>query len=541
MLLAAVACQCLAGVPARASLPEEAPPPAADDPDRERILRLQEALHSLVHGPVLGRVRTAIRVSEARSGRLLFSRASDTLMDPASNQKILATTAALLRLGNQFRYSTEVSGQPPDDQGLLAGDLILRGSGDPSLSAHDLEALAATLVGRGVRRIAGDVVADRRYLGVDTLAPHAASPLHVTRSALVVRVRPGDKVKARPHVFYEPALEGVVINNRAVTTARGRTRISVTISNQGGRIVIQVTGRMALRHAGVVFRRRPGSPMLYAAALLHQALRKRGVEIAGAAISKEPPTSPEARLLAQHFSAPLPELLRPINKHSNNDYADRLLTTLGAQMYGGAPSMEKGVRALRHAMTELGVPETSYRATNGSGLGHNNRLSPDGLSGLLRTLYFDPRLGPEVMQSLSVGGVDGTTKHRFRSTRAAHLVRAKTGTLNGKSCLSGFVGDESEILVFSIMVDRIGRRGVNPVRKAQVRVVETLMGYAKGLVVETPEEESEPGTDYEVGEDVLETEEIESGETPDSTHNDDGDAADDEGNPDEGGGDPRGS
>lgn len=495
---------------------DEAPPPSPSDPDRERILRVQEALYSLVHGPVLGRVRTAIRVTEARSGRVLYSRRADMLMDPASNQKILATAAALYRLGNQFRYRTEVQGVTPNEEGEIKGDVFLRGSGDPALSPNDIDALASQIATRGVRKIAGDIVADKRYLGAEDVSSTGRSPLSVSRSAIVVRVRPGASAKARPVVVYEPAVEGITVANRATTVAKGRSRISVTVGTQGGRITIDVSGRISMRQAGVVFRRRPSTPLLYAAALLAQSLNKRGVQITGGPLVREGFSKPagegvttNATVLAVHQSAPLPELMRPINKNSNNDYADRLLETLGAQMYGGAPSLDKGVKALRSALSELGVPDAAYHSTNGSGLGHTNRISPDALTNLLRTLYFDPRIGPELMQSLSVGGVDGTTKHRFTNSVASHRVRAKTGTLNGKSCLSGYVGDESEILIFSIMVDRMGSRGVNSVRKEQVRVVETLMGYAKGLVGDAAEERADPGTDFEAGEDVIETEEAE--------------------------------
>jgi len=495
---------------------DEAPPPSPSDPDRERILRVQEALYSLVHGPVLGRVRTAIRVMEARSGRVLYSRRADTLMDPASNQKILATAASLYRLGNQFRYRTEVQGPAPDEEGEVKGDVVLRGSGDPALTADNIEALANQLALQGVSKVSGNIVADKRYLGADESSSTGRSPLTVSRSAIVVRVRPGASVKARPVVVYEPAVDGITISNRATTVAGGRSRISVTVGTQEGRISINVSGRISIRQAGVVFRRRPSAPLLYAAALLAQSLNRRGVQITGGPLVREgnaKPASesaaPTTTVLAVHQSAPLPELMRPINKNSNNEYADRLLETLGAQMYGGAPSMDKGVKALRSALAELGVPDATYHSTNGSGLGHTNRISPDALTNLLRTLYFDPRIGPELMQSLSVGGVDGTTKHRFTGSVASHRVRAKTGTLNGKSCLSGYVGDESEILIFSIMVDRMGSRGVNSVRKAQVRVVETLMGYAKGLVGDAAEERPDPGTDFEAGEDVIETEEAE--------------------------------
>ena len=129
--------------------------------------------------------------------------------------------------------------------------------------------------------------------------------------------------------------------------------------------------------------------------------------------------------------------MRKINKDSENDYAERVLEAAGAEVYGGAPTEDKGVRLLREVIGELGLPPGSYVPRNGSGLGHANRITADAMAALLRTLYLDPRVGPELLQSLSVGGVDGTTRNRFKGTLAAERVRAKTGTLHGKSCLSG--------------------------------------------------------------------------------------------------------
>ena len=143
--------------------------------------------------------------------------------------------------------------------------------------------------------------------------------------------------------------------------------------------------------------------------------------------------------------------MRKINKDSDNDYAERVLEAAGAEVHGGAPTGEKGVRLLREVIGELGLPPRSYVPTNGSGLGHANRITADAMSALLRTLYLDPRVGPEILQSLSVGGIDGTTRNRFKGTLAAERVRAKTGTLNGKSCLSGLVGD------FAIRGAQLGR------------------------------------------------------------------------------------
>ena len=118
---------------------------------------------------------------------------------------------------------------------------------------------------------------------------------------------------------------------------------------------------------------------------------------------------------------------------------------------------------------------------------------------LLRALYFDPRVGPELFQSLSVGGVDGTTRNRFHGTSSSHRVRAKTGTLSGVSCLSGIVGDGSELLAFSILVEGHRQRSVPAVRAAQVGAVNAMMRYARGSAAGTSADGENMGVDYETG------------------------------------------
>jgi D-alanyl-D-alanine carboxypeptidase/D-alanyl-D-alanine-endopeptidase (penicillin-binding protein 4) len=187
-----------------------------------------------------------------------------------------------------------------------------------------------------------------------------------------------------------------------------------------------------------------------------------------------------------------PLLIRRVNKNSDNEWAERVLEAAGAETYGGSANTAKGVRALRDALTDLGVPSSGYSPANGSGLGHQNRVAPSTMADLLRKLYFDPRVGPDLLQSLSVGGVDGTTRNRFRGSAAAERVRAKTGTLNGVSCLSGYVGDQSDLVVFSIMVEGLRHRAVNSVRGAQVSAVNAMMRYARGTLGPAPAEEAMP-------------------------------------------------
>jgi D-alanyl-D-alanine carboxypeptidase/D-alanyl-D-alanine-endopeptidase (penicillin-binding protein 4) len=210
--------------------------------------------------------------------------------------------------------------------------------------------------------------------------------------------------------------------------------------------------------------------------------------------------------LAAHESDPLALLLRRVNKDSDNEWAERLLETVGAEVLGGAPTTAKGVRILRESLADLGVPTAAFQPANGSGLGHQNRVTAAGMDELLRRIYFDPRIGPEMMQSLSVGGVDGTTRNRFRGSVAAHRVRAKTGTLTGVSCLSGYVGDGPDVLVFSILVEGHRSRAVTSVRGAQVSAVNAMMRFARRAEGPAPDEEALPGDDLETGSEADEAE-----------------------------------
>jgi serine-type D-Ala-D-Ala carboxypeptidase/endopeptidase (penicillin-binding protein 4) len=513
--------------------------PAEGDPDRERIQRLQEALDNIVHGPVLGRLRVGMRVMELATGRVLFGRRGSTLMDPASNQKVLATATALLRLGNEWQFRTELAGPNPDADGVIDGDLVLRGSGDPSLRGANLDELAGSLAARGVVRVSGGVLADPRRLGSEETGD-ARPPLRVNRSAIEVRVRAGDREGAPAIVSMRPGSDAFVVENHTTTVGKGRRKVTVALGLVGGKMRVTVSGRMPQHAPVLVVRRRPPNQPLYIAALLRGSLLQAGIEVKGPAglyvpkaheprrtaavaphtdvpVALEPAS--RSTVLAVHESDPLPVLMRRINKDSDNEWAERLLETVGAEIYGGAATSAKGVRALREAITELGLPANAYVPTNGSGLGHGNRITPEAMADLLRRLFLDPRLGPDMVQSLSVGGVDGTTRNRFRGSPAAERVRAKTGTLAGKSCLSGYVGDGSDILVFSIMVQGLRGRALASVRHAQVTAVNAMMRYARGAVGPAPSDELTPAADVEAGDEPGEgeSEEAEPGTAPAAT------------------------
>jgi D-alanyl-D-alanine carboxypeptidase/D-alanyl-D-alanine-endopeptidase (penicillin-binding protein 4) len=482
--------------------------PDPNDPAREKILRLQSQLNEIVDGPILSHVRVGMRVIDGATGKTFYRRGGNTLMDPASNQKVLVTTTALMRLGSGFRFRTELTGPPPDGNGVINGDVTIRGMGDPSVRMVDMETLAADLASRGVLRIEGGIAGDPRRIGSNEINPEERTPLRVSRAYITVRVRPSlDGLP--PLISVKPELEVLQVRNRAVTGGRGRgLRLNMTAIND--KIVIELAGRLSPHSPGLVMRRVAPDQRLFTAALLRRVLIESGIEVRDPAKvfdwKNADKLSARSEILAVHRSEPLSVLVRRINKDSDNEWADRLLDVVGAELFGGAATAEKGLRALREAMDELGLARDSYVPSNGSGLGHANRLTADALAELLHKLYSDPRWGPELMQSLSVGGVDGTTRNRFRGQVAAERVRAKTGTLSGKSCLSGYVGDGHEVLVFSIFVDGIRNRRYTTmaVRAAQVNAVNAMMRFARGVTGPAPGEEVEPGVDFEVGDEILE-------------------------------------
>jgi D-alanyl-D-alanine carboxypeptidase len=344
--------------------------------------------------------------------------------------------------------------------------------------------------------------------------------------------------------------------NHAETQKKGKSkgRIDVSLERAGARIQVIVNGKIAQNRGPVVISRSVPSHPLFAAIMLRQALIQAGIAVQGSAgiytgdnrshvasrsaldgmalaltgrasDSQVPLVVPESsrlnEILALHESEPLPVLLRRVNKDSDNEWAERVLETVGAEIYGGAPTTAKGVRVLREALVDLDLSPSAYSPSNGSGLGHQNRVTAGGMTALLRHLYFDLRIGPEIMQSLSVGGVDGTTRNRFRGSPASHRVRSKTGTLNGVSCLSGFVGDGSEILAYSILVEGHRKRAVPSVRGAQVSAVNAMMKFAKRTAGPLPNEEASPGSDFETGEETDEgdtSDEPETSEKSDPAH-----------------------
>ena len=412
----------------------------------------------------------------ATDGEVLYTHNAEGSFNPASNTKMLTTAAALAFLGGDYRYLTVLAGPEPDAEGVVTGDVVLRGSGDPSLTTTDLAELAHDLAARGVVRIEGNLYADPRFHEPDG-APGAVGvgegALVLHRNSYQVHVEAGE-LNHHGHVRVEPRSELFRVVNLTTTVKAKRSRLKIDAHREGDQVVVTVRGKVALGRGEYVDKRRLQDGTLAAAHVLSHALADFGVTLTGN-IKIGPAEA--SHLLAIHRSVSLADVCRISNKPSNNFVAESIYRTLGAELHGLPGTLEKGTRAVVEYLTSMGIPRGDYHIVNGSGLTHENRISPHALAQLLRGIYHDPATAPDFLTSLAVAGIDGTIANRFQGTDAVGLVRAKTGTLNGVSALSGYVGDKDDVLVFSIFMEGFRQKRTPDARRLQVRLVQAMLRY----------------------------------------------------------------
>jgi D-alanyl-D-alanine carboxypeptidase/D-alanyl-D-alanine-endopeptidase (penicillin-binding protein 4) len=411
-------------------------------------------------------------------------------MTLASNAKLLTTAAALRGLGSGFRWRTAVFAAEPDAEGQVRGDMYLRGRGDPTLSVAALRQLAADVAARGVRSIEGRLVIDTTYFDDAVEPPHfdeqpreraafraPVASLGVNRCAITVTVmqEPG----GRARVTLEPESDYVRLGKTEVTSTReGRTRLRVDPRTRNGGIELDVTGQIRTGEGSWDLRRRIDDPARFAAEVFRSALADQGIRIRSRALGNGtvPPT---LKLIAHHDSAPLSDVLRIVNKHSDNYVAESLLKTLGAELKGtpGPATWADGIAAMRAQLASLGVGGT-YRSDNGSGLFASSTVSAKQLLALLAAAHRDYRIGPDLVASLPAAGYDGTLVRRWIGKPAMGRVRAKTGTLDRVSTLAGYIGvDGGHLLAFAILVNEIPLAHRAAVRAMVDEMVEAMVAY----------------------------------------------------------------
>jgi serine-type D-Ala-D-Ala carboxypeptidase/endopeptidase (penicillin-binding protein 4) len=459
--------------PAGSSAGRTAPAPSA-------IRQLQADLSTVFGAPVTAHGTWAAEVRSLDTGETLYRLNAGKLMMPASNMKIVTLAAAAEVLGWDHRFTTTLESAAPVVAGVLEGDLIVRGTGDPSINARDgratrvLDEWAAALRGAGITRIAGRIVGDDQafddevlgagwswdYLHAGYAAPIGA--LQFNENAARITVAPGASVGA-PAVISLSAGSGFTVLNHAVTGSTDAPE-SISLRRRIDGPVLEVRGTVPLAagaDARVVSRTvAVVNPTLYFAQSLKDGLIERGITVADDAVDLDDVaaelaggTSEERRVLATAESPTLQEIGTVLMKVSQNQYAETLVKATGASL-GGLGTAAAGRRVMSRVLSEWGVPSNAYVISDGSGLSRYNYVSASALTIALERMYRDERHRDAFLATLPIAGRDGTISTRMQRTRAAGNVIAKTGSIANVRSLSGYVRtQDGEQLVFAILAN----------------------------------------------------------------------------------------
>jgi D-alanyl-D-alanine carboxypeptidase/D-alanyl-D-alanine-endopeptidase (penicillin-binding protein 4) len=433
---------------------------------------LRADLSRIFEDPAFGRMQWAVLVQSLASGETVYSANASKLMMPASNMKILTLAAAAERLGWDYTYETRLVTAAPVVNGVLKGDLVIVGTGDPTIGGRGgsatrvFEDWADRLRAAGLTGISGRIVADARAFGQETLGAgwswdylgsgYAAgvSALQFNESVADVVIRPGMSAGQPAVIEVRPIESGLIVDSRVTTSAGGEADVEISRLAGSNRLIVRGTVPAGVKdtvRAATVDR-----PALYFARILREVLVARGIRVGGVAVEYEevysvPPTEP-TRVLLSHQSAPLSDIARVLMKASQNQYAETLLRTLGARAGTGTP--EAGRTVVQEVLDRWGIPRDAYSQTDGSGLSRYDYVCAETLVTILRRMYTDPRHKEPFLAALPVGGEDGTLARRFVGTAAAGNVRAKTGSIANVRALSGYVTSAGgEPLVFSIIAN----------------------------------------------------------------------------------------
>lgn len=423
----------------------------------------------------IARVITALKVPASNVSILVqavgadapvLSHQADVPRNPASVMKTVTTWAALETLGPAYTWRTEVYFDGPFDGSRLNGDLVLKGYGDPFLVEEHYWKLLRSLRTTGLSDITGDFVIDDTHFDIVEPDPGAFDnepyrTYNVVPNALLVNFKAVqfrifvDAANNRVRVVPDPDLPNLDVENRLRLgdgTCGGFQRgVSFDHADPAALDKVVLSGTYSRRCNAYSLGRTALQHDTYAFGLFQMLWREIGGKFSGKLRSAQVSESAQ-RVLTWH-SPPLGEVIRNINKNSNNVMTRQLLYTLGAERFGPPGTTQKGIDAVHELLTARGIDPSPLVLRNGAGLSRDERVTARFLVDLLLQAESSP-YAAEFIASLSLGGMDGTTRNRFGGGPASGVMHVKTGRIDHVSALAGYVhGQTGGTYVVAIFVN----------------------------------------------------------------------------------------
>jgi D-alanyl-D-alanine carboxypeptidase/D-alanyl-D-alanine-endopeptidase (penicillin-binding protein 4) len=472
IVLAAALAVCACGAPKTVTVsPSPALTPASPTD------RLRADLAAIFTAPEFERSFWSVLVMPVDSTTSLYTLNSSKLMMPASTMKIITAAIAGELLGWDHQFETRVVTTAPIDRGVLRGDLVVIGGGDPSVSERSdapgaLRSIARQVRDAGITHIEGGIVGqddlfDDRGIGdgwtLDNIPYGYSAPvsaLQYNEGSVDLVIRAGAENGQPVTISVRPEGSGLEVENRLVTIAESGTG-TLTLQRHPGSSRVVVQGQIPARSAPFIRTASVDNPTRFFASALRHALVAEGVRVDGDAIDiddlQSKPDLTGARTLVSHKSPPLRQLVSSMMRVSQNQYAEILLRHLGTlnsfAVAISEASAKAGATRTRAVLERWSIAADSLVIADGSGLSRYNYVTSEALVRILQIMRTDSRSSAFV-ESLPVAGRDGTMSRRLAGTAAEGRVRAKTGTVDNVRAIAGYVETaDGDTLLFSMIAN----------------------------------------------------------------------------------------
>ncbi|MHB8623536.1 MAG: D-alanyl-D-alanine carboxypeptidase/D-alanyl-D-alanine endopeptidase [Sulfuricaulis sp.] len=395
----------------------------------------------------------SLYVQQIGQPKPLLQVAADVPRHPASTIKVLTTLAALEELSPAWHWKTEAYITAPIHHGRLDGDLYLKGYGDPYLVIEDFWRFLRSLRTEGLQDIHGDIILDQSYFAHEQGDPGEFDhqPLrayNVLPNALLVNFQAVDfhflPQAGRLQLFADPMPANVEINNH-VTLVHGPCHdwahnLGMQVQDYDGQTRVTFSGTYEAECGENRLFRAVSKPEPYILGIFRTLWSELGGRLEGSVHDGIVPA--EAHLLATAYSPPLADIIRSINKYSNNVMARQLLLTLGAEQAGAPGTTENGIAVVHAWLKYRGLNFPELVLENGAGLSRQEVISARHLGEVLLTAWRSPYM-PEFISSLPIAAMDGTLHKRFNETPLAGQMHLKTGSLLDVRSIAGYVQDRA--------------------------------------------------------------------------------------------------
>jgi D-alanyl-D-alanine carboxypeptidase/D-alanyl-D-alanine-endopeptidase (penicillin-binding protein 4) len=438
-------------------------------PSADPLRKLQQDITTDITTPGVQRAAWGIVVRSLDRREQLVEINPRTLLVPASVAKLVTLATAAEAVGWDYVFETLVISTGPVIEGVVKGDVVVVGSGDPSIGGRggdDLSIWVDAFRARGIREIEGRIVGDDdafedprpglawAWDDIGYMSGSLFGALNMSENRVEVTIAPGVSPGASTAMKIAPDGGDRLIVNRSVTGDGGSAQL-LWPEQRPGDSQLTIAGSIPVETRPASLFVSAGNPTVWFASSLRRELVNAGVSVAGEAIDVDDlpsrPVVESGETLYVYRSHPLREIAQPLVKESINVYGEAVFR-LNAQG-GGLGTNDRAIEGMGKRLDAWGIPRESWQLVDGSGLSRRNVLAPDAVVDILERMYDSSGTTPW-MTALPVAGLDGTLENRMKGTPAENNVRAKTGTMSNIRSLAGYVRTrDGEALAFAIIVN----------------------------------------------------------------------------------------